>query len=280
MRKKQKTGRKRKTYKVSPKGKIIIAVLATSMLMCTFCIFYVVVGSYDGLGLKQSLPKNDYNLEALYKENGLRYYEDENYTSVNGIDVSYYQKEIDWEKVKNDGIDFAMIRLGYRGAESGKLYLDDRFKENLRGAKRAGLQVGVYFFSQAVTVKEAVEEAKYVIRHIRGKGITYPVAFDMEPVTESDRITELTVREKTEIADAFCEIIERNGHKPMIYGNPHWLHNHLDCAYLADYPTWLAHYTKQTDYPYAYQIWQYTDKGRVDGIRGRVDLNLQFVERK
>lgn len=280
MRKKKKTVKKRKQYRISTRGKIIIVAAAAVMFLCTFSVFYVVLGSYDGLGLAHRLPENDYQMANLYQEDGLLHYEDENYRSVNGIDVSYYQKTINWEKVAADGIDFAIIRLGYRGSEEGRLHTDSRFKENLKGAKKAGLDVGVYFFSQANTVEEAVKEAKYVIRRIRGRGVNYPVVFDMEPVSENDRISGLTAEEKTRIADAFCQIIERNGHTAMIYGNPHWLTNHLQLEYLTDYPLWLAHYTDSTDYPYRFQMWQYTDSGRVDGISGKVDMNLLFVEKE
>ena len=238
MRKKKKTVRKRRKnlqgYSFSKRIKIIIAIFAISMFLCTFAVFYVVLGSYDGLGLPQNLAENEYDMQNLSSEDGLITYDDANYSSLKGIDVSYYQKEIDWQKVKESGIDFVMIRLGYRGSEEGDLYTDSRFRDNLKGAKKAGLRVGVYFFSQAVNPEEAVEEAKYVIRRIRGKGIDFPVVFDMEPVSADDRISELTTMEKTEIADAFCQIIELNGHEAMIYGNPHWLANHLDLSYLTD----------------------------------------------
>lgn len=249
------------------------------MFLCTFSVFYVVLGSYDGLGLPQGLEKNNYDMDNLAGEDGFLVYEDDSYSSLKGIDVSYYQNEIDWEKVKKTGIDFAVIRLGYRGSEEGDLYTDSRFRENLKEAQKAGIKVGVYFFSQAVNVEEAVEEAKYVIRRIRGKNIDFPVVFDMEPVSNDDRISDLTVMEKTEIADAFCQIIELNGHDAMIYGNPHWLKTSLDLSYLTDYAVWLAHYTEATDYPYEFAMWQYTDSGKVEGISGKVDLNLFFVKK-
>lgn len=261
---------------LSRSAKIIIAAAAVFMLACTFSVFYVVLGSYDGLGLPRFVQEHDYQMSRISKHKGRLSYEDENYETVAGIDVSYYQKEIDWEKVKKDGFDFAMIRLGYRGYEHGNLELDSRFKENLSGAKKADIHVGVYFFSQAVTAEEAVEEAKYVIRHIRGRGVTYPVVFDMEPISGAHRIDDLSVLDKTEIADAFCQIIERNGYTPMIYGNPTWLSENLDLRYLTRYDIWLAHYTDETDYPGEFKFWQYTDSGKVKGIKGKVDLNLMF----
>ncbi|MCI9640012.1 glycoside hydrolase family 25 protein [Emergencia sp. 1XD21-10] len=281
MKKKKKVGKKLKKNMptLSKTAKLIIAAAAVFMFVCTFSIFYVVLGSYDGLGLPRSMPEHDYQLSGISKEKGRLSYEDDNFKTVAGIDVSYYQKKIDWKKVKADGIDFAMIRLGYRGYEGGDLTLDSRFKENLSGAKKADIHVGVYFFSQAVTVEEAVEEAKYVIRHIRGRGVTYPVVFDMEPISGAHRIDDLSVLDKTEIADAFCQIIERNGYTPMIYGNPTWLLENLDLRYLTRYDIWLAHYTDETDYAGKFKFWQYTDSGKVKGIKGKVDLNLMFKEK-
>lgn len=281
MKKKKKLVKKRRKqrYKISTRGKVILGFAAAFMFVCTFSVFYVVIGSYDGLGLRHNLPESDYQMKNLTEEDGRLYYDDDDYRSVTGIDVSYYQKDIDWEKVAGDGIEFAMIRLGYRGSEEGQLHLDSRYRENLRGAKKAGLAVGVYFFSQAVTTDEAVEEAKYVIRRIRGKGIKLPVVFDMEPVAGSDRISHLTAREKTEIADAFCQIIERNGFTAMVYGNPSWLYNDVELSYLTEYPLWLAHYTDATDYPYRFSMWQYTEQGRVQGIETDVDINILFVRK-
>lgn len=272
---------KRKKYKKLPlRGKLIILGAALFMVTCVFTVIYTVLGNYDGLGLRQSLPENPYDMSAFTKKDGRLSYEDDTYASAAGIDVSYYQKEIDWEKVKADGIDFAMIRLGYRGSESGEIQLDSQFKANIKGARRAGLDVGVYFFSQAASTDEAIEEARYVVRRIRGKGVHYPVAFDMEPVNgEADRISGLTVEERTQIADAFCKVIERNGFTPVVYGNPHWLQTHLEMGYLTGYETWLAHYTRRTDYPGSFRIWQYSDSGSVDGISGKVDLNIMLIEK-
>lgn len=269
--------RKSKKINLSFRIKIIIVAVALAMFVSTVTVFYIILGSYDGLGMRQSIPENDYNMNYLYEEGGFLRYEDDNYESAVGIDVSYYQKDIDWEKVKAAGADFAIIRLGYRGYETGELVLDEYFRENLREAKDAGLDVGVYFFSQATTTSEAIKEARFVIRHIRGKGVTYPVVFDMEPIEGADRITDLTVEEKTEIADAFCQVIERNGYTPMIYGNPQWLNDNLDLSYLTDYDIWLAHYAETTDFPYCFKMWQYTQSGKIDGIKGDVDLDIYFI---
>ena len=256
-----------------------IGVIAFFMALIVLILAYdKMFGNYDGLGLKMPVEENVFDMENLYYENGRAVYEDDTYKSITGIDVSEYQGEIDWEAVKDDGIEFVMIRLGYRGSESGTLALDAYFKENLRGAKAAGLDVGVYFFSQAITPKEAMEEARFVLKHIRGKGVRYPVAFDMEPIDGTERADDLKKEEKTAIADAFCQVIERNGYTPLVYGNPKWFRKHIDLSYLSDYDRWLAHYADKTNYKNAFVMWQYSDNGSVDGIYGPVDMNLYFQE--
>ena len=258
-----------------------ITAICTACVMATIVLLttYMMLGKYDGLGLKMSVDDNAFDMSKLTYEDGRAFYEDDRYTSATGIDVSEFQGEIDWKAVKADGIDFAMIRLGFRGSESGKLVLDSRFKENLKGARKAGVDVGVYFFSQAVTPEEAIEEARYVMKHIRGKGVHYPVAFDMEPIDGTERAAKLKREEKTAIADAFCQVIDRNRHTPLVYGNPQWLWKHIDRPYLTDYDIWLAHYTTATSYSSSFVMWQYTDSGTVDGIYGPVDMNLYFYEK-
>jgi len=266
---------KRKKLK---KGQIITIFTAFVMAAAVIVSAHMMFSKYDGLGLKMPVEDNPFDMSNLYYENGRAMYEDALYQSVTGIDVSEFQGEIDWEAVKADGIDFAMIRLGYRGSETGILTLDSYFKENLRGAKAAGLDVGVYFFSQAVTTEEAIEEARFVIKHIRGKGVHYPVAFDMEPIDGTERAAHLNKEEKTAAADAFCQMIARKGYEPVVYGNPKWMRRHIDLGYLSDYDKWLAHYAEATNYRSDFKMWQYTDNGSVDGIYGPVDMNLYFCE--
>ena len=197
-----------------------------------------------------------------------------------GIDVSEYQKMINWSSVKRSGIDFAMIRVGYRGwGASGTLVEDRFFKDNIQEATKAGLDIGFYFFTQAITVEEAKQEAKYVIDllakyHVP---IKYPIAIDTErtPVG-TGRADSLSKQARTDICLAFCETIEQAGYKSMIYANKDWLLNDLQTQRLSKKDIWLAHYAKQTDYPYPYQMWQYTSSGTVNGIVGNVDLNIGY----
>ncbi len=249
------------------------------MVLITVAVIYGMLGTYDGLGTKMSVPDHQYDMKKLVSFQGRLYYDDDQYTGITGIDVSEFQGEIDWEAVKNDGIDFVMIRLGYSGSETGKIMPDARFAENIKGARKAGLKVGVYFFSQAITPEEAIEEARYVISHIRGKGVRFPIAFDMEPIDGTERTANLTDEEKTAIADAFCQVIKRNGHQPVIYGNPRWFRLHIDRSYLSQYDTWLAHYVDKTGYRKNFVMWQYTDSGVVAGIDGYVDMNIFFKKK-
>lgn len=255
-------------------GTVIIAISFGAV----YGILHIKSSNYDGLGAKGEYESSPYSMEYLYIGQNGRIYDDGKFTSKKGIDVSVFQGDIDWKKVKKSGVDFAMIRLGFRSSSDGIIHMDTNFKKNLRGAKAAGIDVGVYFFSQAVNVEEAMEEARYVLKHIRFHGVKYPVAFDMEPVDRDDRIAGLTKSEKTEIADAFCQVIEANWFKPVIYGNPTWLRKSLNLNYLTDYDLWLAHYTDVTDFSSKFLMWQYTDSGQIDGIDGYVDLNLFFKD--
>ena len=233
---------------------------------------------YQGLGEPEAIPAAVYSAEGFYYgEDGRLYYEDDVWTSRQVVDVSSFQHEVDWQQVAGDGIDMAMIRLGYRGYESGLLNLDPYFEQNVKGAREAGLETGVYFFSQALTVEEAEEEARFVLKHIRRKGIDGPVAFDMEHIEGVERISALTVEEKTAIADAFCQTIEKRGYETLIYGNPKWFTEDVDLSLLTHRDIWLAHYVQLTGWPSWYRMWQYTDRGSVAGIEGGVDLSVQLV---
>jgi len=280
-----KAGKRKRKSKLSKllQGKskttiVIASIMAIILLVFVFCISYVVVGTYKGLGKSTTIPFNTYSNYSYYTKDGFKHYEDSDYKSTIGIDVSTFQGTIDWDKVKTEKLDFAMIRIGYRGSSEGTIQADDMYKTNLKGAKSAGLKVGVYFFSQANTTDEAVEEAKYVIRHIRGRGITYPVVFDMEYM-ENDRISNLTDKERTQIADAFCTIIKNNGYTPMIYGNQKWLLRDINLSFLTKYYTWLAHYSDTTNYPYTYKMWQYSDSGKISGIKNHADLDICYIKK-
>lgn len=233
-------------------------------------------GNYDGLSSQNTYAQNTYDSSAYYWKNGLKKYRDANWQSRNGIDVSAYQGQVNWTKVKKAGISFVMIRAGYRGSTNGAISMDKRFLSNIEGARKAGLDVGVYFYSSAVNTKEAVQEAKWTLKQIQHKGITMPVAFDMEE-DSSSRTYKLSMMQKTKITDAFCSIVRQNGYKPLIYGNPTWIYNSLDLSYLTKYSLWIAHYTNQTTFSYQYIMWQYSQSGKLPGITGKVDMDIMLV---
>lgn len=196
--------------------------------------------------------------------------------SVVGIDVSEWQGNIDWAQVKAAGIDFVMIRTGWRGTETGKVAADELAQKNYEGASAAGLKVGAYFFSQAMNVQEAEEEAAYVLEIIKDWKLDMPVVFDWEYAGEDSRAGATDARALTDCAKAFCDRIVAANHQPMIYFNSNQSHNHLFLSELTDYGFWLAQYNDALDYPYKVDMWQYTNTGSVPGIGGNVDINLYF----
>ncbi|NBI89175.1 hypothetical protein D3Z45_00890 [Lachnospiraceae bacterium] len=200
-----------------------------------------------------------------------------NATAKMGIDVSKWNKEIDWDKVKEAGVEFAIIRVGYRGATTGALIEDPYFEANIKGAIRAGIPVGVYFFTQAVNTVEAVEEASMVTALCRDYKISYPVFIDVEGLGGSGRADGLDVETRTAVSKAFCATMESAGYRAGVYSSRNWLNDMLDMNELRDYVVWLAEYRDVPIYQGYYHMWQYTSKGSVDGIEGNVDFNLSYL---
>ncbi|MGN0633153.1 MAG: GH25 family lysozyme [Oscillospiraceae bacterium] len=202
-------------------------------------------------------------------------------SKVWGIDVSYFQYDIDWEKVKADGIDFAIIRLGYRGyGSAGDLVLDYKFKQNIDNARAAGLEVGIYFFTQAINEKEAVAEADFCLKYLSGYKLDLPVFYDIESIDyDVGRLDSagLTKKQKTALCTAFCDRIIENGYEAGVYANKYWLYSMIDGAALGEkYPIWLAHYNTYTDYTGEYEMWQFTGSGKVSGINTAVDIDVHY----
>lgn len=199
-----------------------------------------------------------------------------------GIDVSSHQGQIDWQAVADSGVEFAMLRIGYRGYSEGALNPDARFEENYAAARANGIDVGVYFFSQAISEVEALIEAKQVIEWLEDKEIDGPVAFDWEPISYDEaRTDEVTGQTVTACARTFCRELEQAGYTPMVYCNGMLGYLSYDLNQLTDLPIWFAEY--HSDYPsYAYEVamWQYTDSGSVPGIEGGVDRNIWFLPRE
>ena len=195
-----------------------------------------------------------------------------------GIDVSKYQTGINWTKVKNAGINFVMIRCGYRGYGSGVLVEDPMYRSHISGAKAAGLRVGVYFFSQAVNEAEAVEEASMAVSLAKKYGINMPIAIDSEYAAGGrGRADGLSKSARTAVTKAFCDTVKSAGYTPMVYASKSWFNDHLNVSQLSSYRIWVAHYAEKCGYTGKYHIWQNTDKGKVDGVPGYVDMNISSI---
>ncbi|MCR4584243.1 MAG: hypothetical protein K5686_00830 [Lachnospiraceae bacterium] len=195
-----------------------------------------------------------------------------------GIDVSKWNGSINWSEVKNSGINYVIIRCGYRGSSTGVLVEDSLFKSNIQGAKAAGLKVGVYFFTQAVNEVEAVEEASMCLELAGKYGLSYPVFLDVEYTTgKNGRADSLDKAARTAVTKAFCETIKNGGMTPGVYSSKTWFDDKLDYGALSGYKIWVAHYTSKTDFAKRYDLWQYSSKGGVSGIEGKVDMNYSYL---
>lgn len=238
----------------------------------------ITYGSHT-LDILPGVAVNAYDPDLFGWEDGRIVYASDQVQTKVGIDVSQFQGEIDWEAVKNDGVDYAMIRIGGRGYGNGKLYEDTHFEQNIEGALAAGLEVGVYFFSQAITVEEAEEEAAYLLERIAPYDLTYPVVFDWEVIGRSNaRADDLDTDTLGACANAFCEAVAAAGYEPMIYVSLNTGYLKYDLRQIDQYDLWLAEYDDAPTFYYNFQMWQYTSSGTVAGIDGEVDLNLSFVD--
>lgn len=192
-----------------------------------------------------------------------------------GIDVSKWNGTIDWKAVKNSGVNYVIIRCGYRGSSAGSLIKDPKFEQNIKGATKEGIKVGIYFFSQAVNKNEAVEEASMVLELIKGYKISYPVFLDVE--ASGGRADNISKETRTEVIKTFCETIQNSGYTAGVYANKSWLTNKIDTSQLSKYKIWLAQYAAAPTYTGRYDLWQYKSTGRVSGISGDVDLNWSYL---
>ena len=232
----------------------------------------------DTIDVLEDVPVFAYDPQTFYLENGRMHCKDDSVKLVHGIDVSAHQGAIDWDKVSADGIDFAILRAAYRGYTAGNLNRDNTFDINIHDAARAGLDVGVYIFSQAVSVEEAIEEADYLLEIIAPYRITGPVVFDWEVIgTKNARTYGLDSKTLCAAANAFCRRIAQAGYTPMVYFNAYCGYVKYDLSEIMDYDFWFAQYKSQPDFYYDFQMWQYTSSGRVDGIQGNVDLDVWIL---
>lgn len=238
----------------------------------------IFVAPLDGVPLNTL----DWSGLVLDERNRYTYYQNGEIVSKTGIDVSYHQNDIDWEKVAADGIDFAMIRIGYRGYEQGIMHCDELADSYIKGATAAGLDVGVYFYSQAVSEAEAREEAVFACELIKNYDIKYPVVFDWElPEDEGARTLGTTAETLNKCAEAFCAEVRERGYTAMLYSNLKMALTKYDMRSLSAYDFWYVEYKdghNPPQYPYKLAMWQYASDGKVDGIDGYVDMNISFVD--
>lgn len=230
--------------------------------------------------ISDKVERHNLDTERFYTgDDGYMHYSDDNISdTLVGIDLSTFQGDIDWETfAKNKDIDFVMLRLGYRGYTEGGLIMDSAFEANKAGVKKYKIKTGVYFFSQAISYDEGVEEAEYVLDNVKDMSISYPIVIDVELIYDEEaRGDNATVDERTDAVVGFCETIKAAGYTPMIYASRNMFAQCLDMDRLGEYELWLAHYANVPDFPYKFTGWQYTESGTVDGIDGSVDIDLWF----
>ncbi len=238
-------------------------------------------GTEEWVLISPYLTKNTLDFTKMEDKAGLkRYMENGRKTSYVGVDISKHTGKVSFDRLKAAGVDYVMIRLGSRGYSTGQISLDENFKENIEGAIEAQLDVGVYFYSQALSQDEAIQEVNFVVQNLepyRAK-VKYPVAFNMEFVSnDTSRIEGLSREDKTTVTVSFLEGIKAAGYVPMIYGDKEWLIKEIDMTKLQDFDVWLSQEEEIPDYPYRYAMWQYNTDGVVNGIDGGADLNICFV---
>ncbi len=246
---------------------------------------YDIEDGYMEVPYYPELPQCEYDWSKLKLDGQVLSYDDPAYETCLGVDVSKFQGDVDWEKIASQGFSFAIIRLGFRGYGNGKLVTDECFEKNILGAKKAGLDVGVYFLSQAINETEAAEEAEYAVSELKRCGfgeIDYPIVVDSEKIKyDTSRTESMNGAERTDAVLAFCKAVEDAGYKSALYANSQWLTKELDIRRLTDINVWYADYQifdndEAPLYPYPFFMWQYTNKGKVDGINGDADLNICF----
>lgn len=227
------------------------------------------------------VPKHDYDLNKFIHNGSKLSYDDEKYTYRLGVDVSHHQGNIDFSKVKAAGFDFVILRIGYRGyGKAGTINADKKFSEYYKQAKAAGLDVGVYFFAQAINETEAEEEADFVINTLKGIEIDLPVVYDPESILDDVARTDNVSGEQfTRNTLCFCQKISDAGYEPMVYSNMLWEAFEFDMTKISNYPIWYADYEALPQTPYAFTFWQYSNEGKVDGVSGAVDVDIELTRR-
>lgn len=237
-------------------------------------------GTNEWVEISEDIPRYTYDFTNIRISDGkMAYYQDGEKISWLGVDLSKSSGSVDFEALKNAGVDFVMLRLGGRGYETGLVSLDENFVNNITKAQSAGLEVGVTFFSQAVTPREAEEEAEFVLNNLIPYRISFPVAFDMEYiVNDESRIDILTKEDKTEIAETFLSRIELEGYRCVLYGNKNWLLGEIESEdLLAYYDVWLNEASSIPEFPYQFKMWKYGASQKIEGVENDAAYTISFV---
>ena len=258
------------------------------ILVCALCGIFMTTSVYAAEQDRDPMENGSMSPMEVQEDNDSQLLRSgsNDYVSVtgvkNGIDVSKWQKDIDWNAVKNSGIEYAFIRVGYRGMDQGSLVEDSYYKQNIERATAAGIKVGVYIYSQAISTAEAEEEAEFIVSRIRNYNITMPVVIDYEfgnGMTGRLANAHLSKQAGTDVCKAFCARVEQYGYTGMVYANKDMLTNYIDGPQIAgNYLIWLAQYNSHVTYSGNYNFWQHSSKGSVSGIDGNVDLDYWYIK--
>lgn len=238
-------------------------------------------GEEEWVEILEDIPLYTYDFTNLKISGGkMAYYQDGEKSSFLGVDLSKTSGQIDFEALKAGGVDFVMLRLGSRGYESGLISLDENFVANMTGAQAAGLEIGVSFFSQAVSVKEASEEAEFVTSNLIPYKISYPVAYVMEYIPNDEaRIDFMDKEQKTQVAETFLSYVKKDGYRPVLYGTTNWLLGELiPDTLLKDYDIWLNDQSPVPDYPYQFKMWKYDAEQKIAGVENAASYIISFVD--
>ena len=235
-------------------------------------------GQLHKIKISADIARHDWDFSNLQSDGNIKNYVNSDGTVKKiGIDVSEHQGSINWQRAA-DYVDFAFIRIGYRGYAGGTLVDDGYYSSNMTGATENGIPVGVYFYSQAINYEEGVEEANFVLSHLGEYHLSYPIVLDREdPMQEDARTNDLSKEEHTQAALGFLETIRAAGYPVMTYTNRNYYALYLELERIYDYPVWFAQYADEPDWPYKFSIWQYTESGEIPGISGFVDLNIEMM---
>ena len=238
-------------------------------------------GTTEWLEISEKIPLYTYDFTNIKITNDqMEYFVDGEKCSWLGVDLSKKSGSVDFEALRANGIDFVMLRVGSRGYETGLLALDESFEENITNARKAGLEVGVTFFSQALDVEEAVEEAEFVISNLLAYEVNYPIAFDMEYIAnDKARIDILDKEEKTQIAETFLRTVEGEGYRGILYGNTSWILGELvPDKILREFDVWVTDQAPVPDFPYQFRMWKYAVNQEIPGIENKASYVISFVD--